>query len=475
MAPRARIAAYKALLVHRDGRTASGYTSDLVAAIDQAVADGVDVINYSISGTTTNFRDPVEIAFLYAADAGVFVAASAGNSGPTAGTVAHPSPWITTVAAARTTGARVGSVHARQRRDLHRRLGRGPAVVTAPLIDSIAAGAAGADPTAVSLCYSAATNGGTPRSTRPRWPARSWSATAASNARVDKSLAVQEAGGVGMILLNPASNSLNADFHSVPTVHLQNTDLRAGARRMRPRQAQRRPSRPGDASTSRRRRPSRRSFSSRGPLPRERRPAQAGRDRSRPGHPGGGLAEDNGGLDFDLYSGTSMSSPHVAGLARAAQGPAPGLDADDDQVGADDHGLDVLDGPNTNPLVIFRQGAGHVRPNSAADPGLVFDSGWNDWLGFLCGTQLPATFCTSSGIAVLDPSDFNDAVHRHRRPARRADRDAHGDQRRRQGHLQRLGVRARRARRERLPVLLHAQSRPEAGAPDHHPPASRLR
>ncbi len=63
------------------------------------MADGVDVINYSISGTQTNFRDPVEIAFLYAADAGVFVAASAGNSGPTSRTVAHPGPWMTTVAA----------------------------------------------------------------------------------------------------------------------------------------------------------------------------------------------------------------------------------------------------------------------------------------------------------------------------------------------------------------------------------------
>ena len=98
MAPRARIAMYKALWTIEDG-TGSGYTADLVEAIDQAVADGVDVINYSISGTRTNFRDPVEISFLYAANAGVFVAASAGNSGPTASTVAHPSPWITTVAA----------------------------------------------------------------------------------------------------------------------------------------------------------------------------------------------------------------------------------------------------------------------------------------------------------------------------------------------------------------------------------------
>ena len=46
-------------------------------------------------------------------------------------------------------------------------------------------------------------------------------------ARVNKSLAVQEAGGVGMILINTSVNSLNADFHFVPTVHLQSTDRAA--------------------------------------------------------------------------------------------------------------------------------------------------------------------------------------------------------------------------------------------------------
>src|SRR5205085_1880059 len=64
MAPHARIAMYKALWSTQDASTASGTTSDLVAAIDQAVADGVDVINYSISGTLTNFLDAVEIAYL---------------------------------------------------------------------------------------------------------------------------------------------------------------------------------------------------------------------------------------------------------------------------------------------------------------------------------------------------------------------------------------------------------------------------
>ena len=77
---------------------------------------------------TTNFRDPVEIAFLFAADAGVFVAASAGNSGPTR------RPSRTRALAhhggrghAQPRRRRLGD--AGQRRDLHRRLGGGRAVV----------------------------------------------------------------------------------------------------------------------------------------------------------------------------------------------------------------------------------------------------------------------------------------------------------------------------------------------------------
>ncbi|TAK36707.1 MAG: hypothetical protein EPO30_11345, partial [Lysobacteraceae bacterium] len=151
MAPRARIAAYKALWSTESGDTASGFTGDLVAAIDQAVADGVDVINYSISGTRTNFLDPAQVSFLFAAQAGVFVSASAGNSGPTTGTVAHPGPWLTTVAAGTHNRNGSGSVT----------LGNGAtypgasvanAVGPAPLIDSVDAGLPGADPAKVELC-----------------------------------------------------------------------------------------------------------------------------------------------------------------------------------------------------------------------------------------------------------------------------------------------------------------------------------
>ena len=44
------------------------------------------------------------------------------------------------------------------------------------------------------------------------------------NARIDKSFEVKRAGGVGMVLVNPGPNSLNGDYHPVPSVHLNHTD-----------------------------------------------------------------------------------------------------------------------------------------------------------------------------------------------------------------------------------------------------------
>ncbi len=75
----------------------------LVAAIDQAVLDGVDVINYSIGGGASDpWADADSQAFLNARDAGVFVATSAGNAGPGAATMGSPgnAPWLLTVGAA---------------------------------------------------------------------------------------------------------------------------------------------------------------------------------------------------------------------------------------------------------------------------------------------------------------------------------------------------------------------------------------
>jgi hypothetical protein len=122
---------------------------------------------------------------------------------------------------------------------------------------------------------------------------------------------------------------------------------------------------------------------------------------------------NNAGRDFDMYSGTSMSSPHVAGLGALLKNLHPNWSPMMIKSALMTTGSDVLDGPDTNPLVIFRQGAGHVMPNSAADPGLVFDHGFIDWLAFLCGTTAgvsPATCAALQGAGYsLDPSDLNGA------------------------------------------------------------------
>lgn len=93
VAPRANIVAYKVCNPSCPG-TAS------VAAVNSAILnDAVDVINYSISGSDSPWTDPVDIAFLDAYNAGIFVSASAGNSGPGASTVAKTGPWNAAVAA----------------------------------------------------------------------------------------------------------------------------------------------------------------------------------------------------------------------------------------------------------------------------------------------------------------------------------------------------------------------------------------
>ncbi len=92
VAPHANLIAYK--VCNPDCPSSAS-----IAAVNYAISDGADVLNFSISGSANPWANPVDLAFLEAYDAGIFVSASAGNNGPGAGTVAHNGPWNATVAA----------------------------------------------------------------------------------------------------------------------------------------------------------------------------------------------------------------------------------------------------------------------------------------------------------------------------------------------------------------------------------------
>ena len=101
VAPRARIAVYKACWLRPGDERASCNTSDLANAIDAAVADGVDIINYSVGSSMSEITAPDDVALMAAAKAGVFTVVAAGNEGPNLGTVGSPAggPWVITAAA----------------------------------------------------------------------------------------------------------------------------------------------------------------------------------------------------------------------------------------------------------------------------------------------------------------------------------------------------------------------------------------
>lgn len=96
------VAPCAAVRTYKGCQTTSCAGADLLASINNAISDGVDVINYSISGGNSPWQD-LDRSFLDAVGAGIVVAASAGNTSATiidpVGAVNHNGPWVMTVAA----------------------------------------------------------------------------------------------------------------------------------------------------------------------------------------------------------------------------------------------------------------------------------------------------------------------------------------------------------------------------------------
>ncbi|GAB2849497.1 S8 family serine peptidase [Microbacterium insulae] len=401
VAPAAKVAAYKACYVGPDELVSTDdicALSDLMAAINAAAADGVDVINYSIGGgaATTTFATE-DTAFFNAAAAGIFVAVSAGNDGPGASTADHASPWYTTVAAS-TIPTYEGTV---QLPNGFEEAGASVTVpfgetVTAPVVYSGDVALAGAAPAEAALCFLDTLD---PAQVEGKIVV----CDRGTNARVEKSQAVAEAGGVGMILVNVTPGSLDNDFHSVPTVHLD-AQYRTAILDYVRNTADATATLVGENTTGEvTPTPVVAGFSSRGPM------LADGSDILKPDISAPGVAilaaTHNAEAEeptFGFKSGTSMSSPHIAGLAALYLGERPlatpaevksaMMTSAYDTVGADGQ-------PVTDP---FAQGAGHVDPTRFFNAGLIYDNGPADWLSFLQGKDL-----YDSGAEPIDGSDLN--------------------------------------------------------------------
>ncbi|MEO6350274.1 MAG: S8 family serine peptidase [Candidatus Limnocylindrales bacterium] len=341
------------------------FSSDSMNAVEQAITDDVDVINFSISGGADPYSDGVELAFLDAYAAGILVNASAGNSGPGAATVAHGGPWVNTVGASTSDRHFISTLHL---------TGDGGAALDIQGV-TITAGVTSPTPVVLSsdapysnvLCDAPAAPG--------TFTGKVVVCKRGVVGRAEKGYNVAQGGAAGMILYNAsaASTDLESDNHWLPAIHVQynggnvptfvtgHTNVMAWwttgvATHVT-----------GDVMAS---------FSSRGPLSDFIKPdvtapgvqILAGHSPKHIDVAGG----PNGEL-FQAIAGTSMSSPHAAGVAALLKDAHPGWTPGEIKSAMMTQSVqDVLKEDGVTPADPFDRGAGSIRADRANKAPVTF-------------------------------------------------------------------------------------------------------
>ncbi|KAF0931197.1 hypothetical protein E2562_002546 [Oryza meyeriana var. granulata] len=395
MAVRAHIATYKVCWKLDNGRGSCPY-SDILAGMDAAIADGVDVISLSLGGKASElYYEPVSIGSFNAIRRRIVVSSAAGNDGPDMSTANNLGPWLITVGASSMNrrfpahvvlghnyGTYVGT-------SLYS--GRNTAGSLLPLVYGGDAGSNTCEYGKLSrnivkgkmvLCY------GTKNTTNP----------------IVQEAAVQLADGLGAIISSaPEFGDFyfqsSADILPASTVTFKDANSIHSYIRMVPNPVARidfhgtvisqSPSAPRVAA-----------FSSRGPnrfAPEILKP-----DLIAPGvdilaawtgeaSPTQIDVLDNRRVEFNIISGTSMACPHVSGIAamlkvaRPSWSPAAIKSAMMTTAYIVDNGGNAIKSAvNSQAAGPFELGSGHVDPNSALDPGLVYDATTDDYITFFC-------------------------------------------------------------------------------------------
>lgn len=392
--PKARVAAYKVCWPPVNGGEC--YDSDIMQAFEMAIHDGVDVLSVSLGGGPGEyFRDGIAIGAFHAVKNGILVVCSAGNNGPAPETLSNIAPWIVTVGASTIDRDFEAIVKLHNGKQL-----KGASLSKAlaeekfyPLISGPQAKMAGAPVQDALLCKAGSLD---PKKVKGKILV----CLRGQTDRVEKGHQAAVAGAVGMILSNDeaSGNEIAADAHILPASHLTYKDGVALAAYMN---STKNPSAyisPPSTAYGVKPSPFMAAFSSVGPntvTPEILKP-----DITAPGvsiiasyseavSPTG-LKFDKRRVPFYVESGTSMSCPHISGVAGLLKtlhpdwSPAAIRSAIMTTARTRDNTVHPMQDGGADEATPFNYGAGHVRPNRAQDPGLVYDLNTSDYLDFLC-------------------------------------------------------------------------------------------
>lgn len=381
VAPQAHLAIYKVCQ-----KVDKCFESDILAGIDAAVNDGVDVLSMSLVGkfSVPFYQDVLAVGSFVAIQKGIFVSCSAGNIGPSNSTVSNEAPWILTVGASTIDRsfkvvAKLGNGEGFDGESLFQ-----PENFSSAMMPLIYAGSSG-KPNA-SFCAE-----GSIEETDVKGKIVLCERGGAVT-RIAKGVVVKKAGGAAMILMNQENDgsTITAEAHVLPATHVS---YAAGLKIKAFINSTAEPTAAilfkgtsiGDPLA-----PVVASFSSRGPSIEN--PGILKPDIIGPGvnilaaWPFSVDGNPNARLTFNVQSGTSMSCPHLSGVAALLKSAhpnwSPAAIKSAIMTTADLLNLDNKPFVDENfvPADIFAIGAGHVNPSRANDPGLVYDIHPDDYI-----------------------------------------------------------------------------------------------
>ncbi|XP_027916224.1 subtilisin-like protease SBT1.2 [Vigna unguiculata] len=365
--------------------------SSVLAALDAAVEDGVDVLSISLglNEPPTFFNDSTAIGTFAAMQKGIFVSCAAGNSGPVHGSLVNGAPWILTVGASNIDRSLVARVKLGNGQEFDGESVFQPSDFSPTPLFLTYAGKNGKQQAA--FCANGSLNDADFRGKVVLCE------RGGGIGRIAKGEEVKRAGGAAMILMNDETDgfSLPADVHALPATHVS---YDAGVKIKGYINSTATPTATilfkgtviGNSLS-----PAVSSFSSRGPnLP------SSGILKPDIIGPGVNILAAwpfplNNSTDskptFNIMSGTSMSCPHLSGVAALLKSShphwSPAAIKSAIMTSADilnfEHELIVDETFHT--ADVFAAGSGHVNPSRANEPGLVYDITPDDYIPYLCG------------------------------------------------------------------------------------------